>query len=39
MKLCTFEVDTPIGRQQRIGVVLDSRIVDATAASVAYLEE
>jgi 2-keto-4-pentenoate hydratase/2-oxohepta-3-ene-1,7-dioic acid hydratase in catechol pathway len=37
MKLCTFQVDTPVGRQRRIGVVLDSSIVDATAASVAHL--
>lgn len=38
MQLCTFQVDTPVGRQQRIGVFLDSSIVDVTAASVAHLE-
>jgi len=42
MKLCTFAIQTPLGEVRRIGVVDDSdgdaRIVDATAARIAFLE-
>ena len=39
MKLCTFEVSTPAGRIQRVGVQTAAGIVDATAARIAFLEQ
>lgn len=38
MKLCTFEIATPLGKVRRIGVVQPQSIVDATAARIAFLE-
>ncbi|MBR0653185.1 fumarylacetoacetate hydrolase family protein [Roseomonas terrae] len=38
MKLATFEINTPLGPQRRVGVVMDAGIVDATAARSALLE-
>lgn len=38
MKLCTFAVRTLLGSIQRVGVVHENRIVDASAARIAYLE-
>lgn len=37
MKLVTYEVATPIGPLERIGALLDSRVVDLTLAYAAYL--
>ncbi|HLY67259.1 MAG TPA: fumarylacetoacetate hydrolase family protein, partial [Chloroflexota bacterium] len=43
MKLVTFEVRTPLGRQRRLGALLDGhqdgRIADVTLAYAAYLRE
>lgn len=38
MKLCTFSLSTPLGEARRVGVVHGDRIVDATAARIAWLE-
>jgi 2-keto-4-pentenoate hydratase/2-oxohepta-3-ene-1,7-dioic acid hydratase in catechol pathway len=38
MKLCTFVVETPLGRQRRVGVVAERSVIDATAAREALLE-
>lgn len=38
MKLCTFALSTPLGTVQRVGVVVDEGIVDATAARTVLLE-
>ena len=37
MKFITFEVKTPVGSLQRIGVLRDGDIVDLHAAYAAYL--
>lgn len=39
MKLCTFEIATPLGAVQRVGVGREGVVVDATAARVAFLEQ
>ena len=39
MKLCTFEVACATGPVQRVGVVTEAGIVDATAARIALLEQ
>ena len=39
MKLCTFEVVSPLGAVARVGVQSGSRIIDATAARIALLEQ
>ncbi len=39
MKLCTFEVDTPLGRIERLGAVTDGGIVDLNAACAWHLRE
>jgi 2-keto-4-pentenoate hydratase/2-oxohepta-3-ene-1,7-dioic acid hydratase in catechol pathway len=38
MKLCTYEVVTPVGRLRRTGIVTDAGIVDACAVRTAFLE-
>lgn len=38
MKLCSFELPTPLGAALRVGVVRGDVIVDATAARIALLE-
>lgn len=38
MKLCTFEVNTPMGRFRRVGVQAPGCLVDATAARIAWWE-
>jgi hypothetical protein len=38
MKLCTYEVVTPVGRLRRTGIVTDTGIVDACAVRTAFLE-
>jgi 2-keto-4-pentenoate hydratase/2-oxohepta-3-ene-1,7-dioic acid hydratase in catechol pathway len=38
MKLCTFEVATPLGAVRRVGVAQPDVILDATAARIAFLE-
>jgi 2-keto-4-pentenoate hydratase/2-oxohepta-3-ene-1,7-dioic acid hydratase in catechol pathway len=37
MKLCMFEVATPLGRRARLGAVVDERIIDLNFACAAYL--
>jgi 2-keto-4-pentenoate hydratase/2-oxohepta-3-ene-1,7-dioic acid hydratase in catechol pathway len=37
MKLCTFEVATPVGRQARLGAAVEGRIVDLNFTCAAYL--
>ncbi len=39
MKLCTFEVDTPLGRIERLGAVTTAGIVDLNAACAWHLHE
>lgn len=39
MKLASFEVDTQVGRAQRVGVASDGQLVDVTAAYAACLAE
>lgn len=39
MKLATFEVETPIGRRRRVGVVDDEDLVDVTSAYAAALDD
>jgi 2-keto-4-pentenoate hydratase/2-oxohepta-3-ene-1,7-dioic acid hydratase in catechol pathway len=39
VKLCTFEVGTPLGAAQRVGVHTGAGIVDASAARIALLEK
>jgi 2-keto-4-pentenoate hydratase/2-oxohepta-3-ene-1,7-dioic acid hydratase in catechol pathway len=38
MKLCTFSISTSLGLARRVGVAVDNRVVDATAARIALLE-
>ena len=39
MKFVTFEVKTPVGYLQRVGVLRDSKVIDLNAAYGAYLRE
>lgn len=39
MKLCTFEIKTPLGKIRRVGVQTARGIVDATAARITFLEK
>ncbi len=39
MRLLTFEIQTPIGRFERLGALAHGTIVDLTSASVAHLAE
>jgi len=39
MKLCTFEVSTPVGRQSRVGVWNEECIIDVNFATAWYLSQ
>ena len=39
LKLCTFEVMTPLGRCRRLGVALDGRVMDLNFATAWYMEQ
>jgi hypothetical protein len=39
MKLCTFEVSTPVGRHSRVGVWNEERIIDVNFATAWYLSQ
>ncbi len=39
MKLCTFEVSTPVGRHRRVGAFKDGMIADLNFATAWYLEQ
>jgi hypothetical protein len=39
MKLCTFEVSTPVGRHSRVGVWNEDRIIDVNFATAWYLSQ
>jgi len=39
LRLCTFEVATPLGRRQRLGSFMDGRVVDLNFATAWYMAE
>lgn len=39
MRLCTFEVSSPLGRHQRLGAVIDNGIIDLNSACAWHLRQ